>query len=100
MAEQLELLALNMFTGIELMLKQSASLLDEKLSGVQTKMEAMGGQIAAVQTQVSGDAPPVTAGVRADLVRVHFELDRAIQKVRLTFWALVFVLCMQVAIMQ
>jgi hypothetical protein len=69
--------------------------LDARIAGVDAKIDA-------VQTQVSGAAPPVTAGVRAELVHVHFELNRVIDKVdrrtRLTFWVLVFVMCMQAVI--
>ena len=76
-------------------IQESANVLDARIAGVDAKIDA-------VKTQVSGDAPPVTAGVRAELVHVHFELNRAIEKAvwctRLTFWALVFVMCMQAVI--
>jgi hypothetical protein len=56
-----------------------------------------------VKKQVSGDAPPVTAAVTAELQRVHLELDAAMAKaVRmrgLIVFGLALVFCMQVAIL-
>ncbi len=88
--------------GLWAAMEQNANTINENITAVRNDIAALQQQITAVQTQVSGDAPPVTAGVRAELVHVHFELNRAIEKAvwmrGLIFFGIVLVLCMQVAI--
>jgi hypothetical protein len=79
--------------------KGSITTLTEQMTEVKGSITTLTEQMTEVNKQLSGDAPPVTAGVRAELHHVHFELNRAIDKVRLTFWAHVLVFCMQVAIL-